>query len=200
MCFTQGPGAIPDPAGVCKSRAVSSRGPGSSLGWAQSRRLPALCPWSGACRPRQGPRTALPPRHWTRPRRWWSHLALSPCSHDVFPPRQPAVQHHLRVLHGGCMPDHGRVQHVSQLLPGCSPASGDSSGLWGHGPGSCTPIRSDPTRTVCTRSPASTACVVMPPCPTGPRAWQKLSGAKRGKGSWPCGSNGDMGHKELARG
>lgn len=35
------------------------------------------------------------------------------CSHDVLPPREPAVQHHLGVLHGGGVPDHGRVQHVS---------------------------------------------------------------------------------------
>lgn len=38
---------------------------------------------------------------------------LSSCSHDIFPPCQPAVQHHLGVLHGRRLPDHGRVQHVS---------------------------------------------------------------------------------------
>ncbi|XP_045021809.1 MOB kinase activator 2 isoform X1 [Bubalus bubalis] len=31
--------------------------------------------------------------------------------HDVLSPREPAVQHHLGVLHGGGVPDHGRVQH-----------------------------------------------------------------------------------------
>ncbi|XP_052518133.1 MOB kinase activator 2 isoform X2 [Budorcas taxicolor] len=31
--------------------------------------------------------------------------------HDILSPREPAVQHHLGVLHGGGMPDHGRVQH-----------------------------------------------------------------------------------------
>ncbi|KAM5316796.1 MOB kinase activator 2 isoform 4-T4 [Glossophaga mutica] len=31
--------------------------------------------------------------------------------HHLLPPREPAVQHRLGVLHGGGLPDHGRVQH-----------------------------------------------------------------------------------------
>lgn len=72
-------------------------------------------------------RSAAPPEpsgHWGRGTilQWWfSHLVLLfSHSHHIFPPRQPAVQHHLRVLHGGGMPDDGRVQHVSTawLQPG----------------------------------------------------------------------------------
>lgn len=50
---------------------------------------------------------------------------FSSCSHHVLPPRQPAVQHYLGVLHRGGVPDHGRVQYVSAAGPG-------NSGLWGH--------------------------------------------------------------------
>lgn len=49
------------------------------------------------------------------------------CSHHVFPPRQPTVQHHLRVLHRRGVPDDGRVQHVSHSR---HPGSVSSAGSW----------------------------------------------------------------------
>lgn len=58
---------------------------------------------------------------------------LSSCSHHVLPPRQPAVQHYLGVLHGGGVPDHGRVQYVSAAWPW------KLGGLWGHDPAAALP-------------------------------------------------------------
>lgn len=172
---------------------MSSRGPGSSLGWAQCRQLPALCHWSGACRPPPGSQDST-----ASPALDSSTLVVVTPGPLSFQPRRFSTtsicstapsQSSARGMHARPWPCATR-----ESLPGCGPAPGDSSELWGRGPRSCIPICSDPTRGVCIRSPDGTAYAVMSPCPTGPRAWQKLSRAKRGKGSWPCGSHGDMGH------
>lgn len=108
------------------------RGAGLLLGWDV---CPTLCAGAAGQHPRPVPCTrafvsglwkveAAPgftdrapiPRAWDVSEAVLTRTLLS-CSHDVFPPRQPAVQHHLGVLHGGGVPDHGRVQHVSAAWP-----------------------------------------------------------------------------------
>lgn len=129
----------------------------------------------------------------------FSRLAfLFPSSHDVLPPRQPPVQHHLRVLHGGGVPDDGRVQHVSHCL--VRPCPGGSGRLWPC-PRPLHSIFSDPTLAASARGLPVAQCLpqqgprqAAPPVLTGPgpgratgsRALQRL-------GPQWCGSLGGTG-------
>lgn len=79
------------------------------------------------------PRTEHCPGQWPRQVVELTPALLSSRSHHVLPPRQPAIQHYLGVLHGGGVPDHGRVQHVSAAWPW------GLGGLWGHDPAATPP-------------------------------------------------------------